>query len=163
RVIYLNETLLLQIFVTGLLIGISFISFSIVGFSLRSYLEKQIWAGIPKVVLLVGLILTVISGIVLLIIYKTPYFILSCLYYLITLFTYLDRSFRHSMEFVRCCVCINRILAIFIKSNVNRISTIIIIFCFNCFTIIFFIFIPIFKIHLRSISNKFIIISNFSY
>lgn|GEM_PF-5959304 len=66
--IYLNETLLLQIFVTGLLIGISFISFSIVGFSLRSYLEKQIWAGIPKVVLLVGLILTVISGIVLLII-----------------------------------------------------------------------------------------------
>lgn len=62
----MNAGLLMQIFVIGLLVGIGLISFSTVGFSLRAYLEKQVWGGIPKVILLIGGSLTVICGIILL-------------------------------------------------------------------------------------------------
>lgn len=62
----LNEGLLIQMLVIGLLIGIGLISFSTVGFSLRAYLEKQVWGGIPKVILIIGVILTISSGIILL-------------------------------------------------------------------------------------------------
>ena len=62
----LNEDLLIQMLVIGLLIGIGLISFSTVGFSLRACLEKQVWGGIPKVILIIGVILTIFSGIILL-------------------------------------------------------------------------------------------------
>lgn len=64
----MNEMLIIQIIVIALLVGIGLISFSTVGFSLRAYLEKQVWGGIPKTILLVGIALTLISGIILLLI-----------------------------------------------------------------------------------------------
>ncbi|HLQ84068.1 MAG TPA: hypothetical protein VK121_09565 [Pseudogracilibacillus sp.] len=64
----MSEQLVMQVSVLSLLVGIGLISFSTVGFSLRGFLEKQIWSGIPKTIFLVGITLTIISSITLLII-----------------------------------------------------------------------------------------------